>query len=636
MQKLVASMVLIVILKSISDIPLHAQSVPPEVARDGYAESIVINGKIVSVDDAGYNNNPGHIYQAMAVKKGRIMGLGTTEQIRAMANSATKVIDVGGMTVLPGIVESHIHLFGGGELGAQMGVKAPDKGISVRVQAGKDLESTRLKIETAVKDAAAKVNPGEWVVVRVGANPKEGVSQIKVQAWFAKEDIESAKRLDVVAPKNPAFVVGGIRGNINTAAMEQVKKIFPNYEAYIRQAVEPDADVTGEISALDQATIEWEIWYRNQPLEMLAEMLRREMLEAAAHGMTTFSSRLDTPRIVDAYSLLGREKQMPIRFQMLYEVHVAPDSPDVVRNFYKKTGNLTGIGDDYLWIGGVASERWDTSYPMPCLGPDVPAPPRIKARELCLKSGDLFWDTLRNAVEGGWRIAGIHGIGSHGARLFVQMIDEAMKNANISEDEIRRRRLTIEHADVLGKQPDVVAGLKRHGITVSSNPWRLLRYPDYAADYGESIERYMVPVKSLLDQGVKVVGQFENYRGLGFLWTVFMNRKVNGRAIGPEEAVDRVTLLKMWTRWSAEYVMKENDLGSLEVGKFADYLVLDRDILTIPEADIPKIHPQMTVVGGKPVFVNKSIAEKVGYEPSTFQFKEGDNPWSEEAYRGGN
>jgi len=85
---------------------LRAQiSLPPEVAKQGYADTILINGKVVSVDDAGYNTNAGRIYEAMAVKRDRIMALGTTEQIRALANADTKVIDLGGYTILPGIIE---------------------------------------------------------------------------------------------------------------------------------------------------------------------------------------------------------------------------------------------------------------------------------------------------------------------------------------------------------------------------------------------------------------------------------------------------------------------------------------------------------------------------------------------------
>src|SRR5689334_13909868 len=67
----------------------HAHALPTEIARNGYAYTIVYNGKVISVDDAGYNNNPGHIYQAMAIKKDRIMALGTSEQIRAMADAHT-------------------------------------------------------------------------------------------------------------------------------------------------------------------------------------------------------------------------------------------------------------------------------------------------------------------------------------------------------------------------------------------------------------------------------------------------------------------------------------------------------------------------------------------------------------------
>src|SRR5581483_7494962 len=168
---------------------LRAQQVPDEVAEHGYADSIYINGHIVSMDDHGYNTSPGHIYEALAVKRDRIIGLGTTEHIKTLANAKTKVYDLGGMTVIPGLIDTHNHNFGG-QVGPTMGINAPDTGISVNVQAGKDIETTRLRIETAIADSVKKVKPGEWINVGIDPNKQEGISANRIFAWVEAGELE--------------------------------------------------------------------------------------------------------------------------------------------------------------------------------------------------------------------------------------------------------------------------------------------------------------------------------------------------------------------------------------------------------------------------------------------------------------
>lgn len=613
-----------------------AQSaLPPEVARHGYADIIAYNGKVVSMDDKGLNQNPGTIYEAIAVKGTKIIALGTSARIRTLADSNTKSIDLGGKLLIPGIIESHTHLFGGGQLGTQMGLPTPHKGVNLTIRASRDMETTRLQIENGIKDAVEKVDDGDWITVGVRPNREEGISSNRVVAWFAADKLETAERLDRIAPDNPVIVQGGIRGSLNTRAMEEAVAVMPDYLAFIDQSTgDSDASTSGEVGSQEMAAIKWEIFYKDKPISLIAEMFRRVLEEAASHGLTTFSSRIPHPLVMDGFALLNREEKMPIRFASLYEVHRNPNNPEYTRKFYKLTGNLTGIGNDYLWIHGVASERWDTSFPMACLGDDVEAPPEIKARELCLEPGDMFWDTLQNALEGGWRLAGIHGLGSDGVRRFMQMVDMARQNTGRTVEDMRKLRLTVEHGTVLGQVPDVLENLAKFGIIISAASPRLLRYPDYLRDYGEQITPFMLPVKTWINSGIRVVGQNHSYRRIGYLWKIFMTRDVGalegvyeGGKVLPDEALDRITILKMWTNWASEYVMKEDKLGSLEIGKLADLLVLDKDYFTIPLDAIPDIVPQMTVVGGEIRSMGADFALSQGMEPVGYQFPDGYSPW---------
>jgi len=370
----------------------------------------------------------------------------------------------------------------------------------------------------------------------------------------------------------------------------------------------------------------WNIFYRNQPQSRLAEMVRRGWERLVAQGITTFASRVHNPRIMDTVTYIHREMDQPIRFGALYEVHRKPEDPAFVRKFYSYTGNLTGVGDDYLWIHGVASELWDSSFPQSCLGPDLPAPPQIKKRELCPRPGVMYWDVLETALKNGWRLAGVHGLASDGVRRFTQLMDKVVMETDITAEDIRKLRPTVEHVEALGYVPDVMAKVKEYGIILNVNPPRLVREKEYIQDYGPKAEEFMMPVKKWLDNGFTVVGHFEG-GAVGSTMNNLIRREVNGRVVLPDQKLDRVVVMKLFTTWAPLYVLKEKVLGTLETGKMADFVVLDKDFFTIPDTEIPTIRPQMTVVGGITRFVHPDLAKTWGTSPVGYQFPAGSYPW---------
>ena len=390
-----------------------------------------------------------------------------------------------------------------------------------------------------------------------------------------------------------------------------------------------DIAAIGWVGSQEMSVITWELFLEQLPLNTLAQALKLVSEEWASIGVTTLSTRIAFPKVMSGYATLAGMGQMPIRLATHYEVHRMPTEPDQTRQIYWRTGVLQGIGNDYFWIDGVASERWDSGYPESCTGPDTQAPPHIKAREVCPQPGDLMWDTLENALRSGWRLAGVHMCGSESARAYFRMIDRARADNGMSMEEIRNMRMTTEHCNLVGKQPDVIQKLKDYGIFLSCGPNRISESPSWIADYGPQIESFILPYRTWIESGVKVVGQ--HYGGGAFrrraegsvgsglqppffqLWQV-ITRKYDGKVWQPEERIDRVWALKMWTSWASEYVTKSEKIGTLETGKLADMVILDRDYLTVPEDDILKIRPLMTMVGGKIEVLQQSLAQEFGVD----------------------
>ncbi len=614
-------------------------ALPPEVGKYGYADSIFINGKVVSMDDKSASALVGNSYQALAVKGDKIIKLGTSDAIKAIAGPDTKTYDLKGRTLIPGIIEPHNHIYGGAvRYLDRFGIKYPPNGIEVTVQAKADLEESQLALKNAVEDAVKKTPKGEWVMVNMQPYPEDPGA---LSLWTMTRKFTNLDTLDRYAPDNPVLMRPGLRGNINSKALEILEKFMPGYSASIQETMHGDRldiDIPkiGWVGSQEMAVITWELFLNEVPLNILAQTLKLTSESFAAKGVTTFSTRIPFPKVMSGYAKLAELGQMPIRLDAHYEVHRMPTDPAQTRQIYRRTGVLQGLGDDYLWIDGVASERWDSFYPESCTGPDTTVDPKLKAREVCPQKGDLMWDTLQNAMEAGWRIAGVHMQGSESARSFIKMIDMARANNGWSLDDVKAMKMTGEHCNLIGKAPETIKMLNDYGIMLSCGPDIVQESPEWLKDYGPQYDKFMLPFNTWIKSGVRLVGQHyatgadrpgsRNFQPPFFMLWQAITRKYDGKIWQPDERIDRVHALKMYSIWAADYVRKQEKLGSLEVGKYADLLVIDRDYFTVPEAEILKVKPLMTMVGGKMVVLQESLAKDFGVESvgPAYTFKDSD------------
>jgi hypothetical protein len=303
------------------------------------------------------------------------------------------------------------------------------------------------------------------------------------------------------------------------------------------------------------------------------------------------------------------------------------------------------MGTDYMWLTGVQGLNWDAAHPMVCSTLDAPA--EVKKKEWCrFAPGNPFAKAVLAVILARERLNAGHIYGDKAMDYLLDTIDEALKlDPTLTLDYIRSQRFTTEHCG-FSPRPDQIQRLGRFNMYLACSGYVLSRsYPSlqwYGAQYG----KWLSPIKSLIQAGAHPVLEATSGRGRGGeeesgmtlatdRVTTFFNdgyvlitrKNAQGVVVAPEEAIDRVTLMKMATSWAAEYAIREKYIGTLEVGKFADLLVLNKDYFTIPEEQILEVYPIMTVVGGKIEVLRKEFAQELGRESLGAQPTFVHGPW---------
>ncbi len=590
----------------------------------GYPQMIVYNGKIVSMNDASFTPNVGTIVQAMAIRDGKILAMGTDAQMRALAGPQTSQMDLKGRTVLPGLIMTHEHptdwIFI--EPRAFRHVLPNDDEIISRWMPNVPPRQQLAQFDGVMRDAVSKAKPEQWIRVIFNWGPDYEWAQ-EMEILFERSITKAY--LDQLAPNNPVTVKDGfIISMVNSKAIEEFRKVRDDMDFYTTGrrgvAMDPARSLRAERAGLLGRPVDPDAMLLGK-IPLLADLLGAEMELWARYGVTGFGSGPYSFANLQALDLLDKQGRMPARFGWSYQ------GPKWDMETLRVLAGIQGHGTDHLWMIGAFSGSGSGCMTVPMRQEWIEQmrqeDPSYSGETRCsFEPGNESRTINERIVESGLRLAAIHTGGDKDIDYFLDSIEEGSRKAGFTPEQIRSKRHAFDHA-AGAPRPEQIPRIKDLGMMVSminTILWETHRgASQIARQYGVEYTNWVAPRKSVSEAGIMT--GFEIDRPLPHKLFFFITKGMNRyndrdqRVYGPGERTDRVTQLKALTVWAGYYMLREDLLGTLDPGKFADFIVLDQDFLTIPEADIPKIDVLMTVVGGKTVHLSPSLATESGMQP---------------------
>ena len=290
---------------------------------------------------------------------------------------------------------------------------------------------------------------------------------------------------------------------------------------------------------------------------------------------------------------------------------------------------MVGTGDDFTWITSVAPTEVDGATTRACTN---------QKRGTAYGAIDSYWPTGQCQTDAEFRGAANHAAPISGAYFrewILQSGKEGVRFANTHVAGDRSVANVLALMQQVQKQdgPDATKGwamdhcflvnpsdlplASQLKATFSCAPKYVESASGVAKSYGDQIANtYMVPVKSMLNNNVHVVYESDRdeypWHDIGLLLT---REDKQGKVWGPQEKLDHAEALKMVTRWAAEYVLKPDKIGSIEPGKLADLVVLDKDYMTTPGEQIKDLHSELTMLGGKIIYLHPEFSEEYNLKP---------------------
>lgn len=547
---------------------LLASTAPAKPAADG-VDTIFVNAIVYTVDSRDSKA------EAIAVREGRVAYVGSSAGARKLAGVNTRVVDLHGATVVPGLTDSHCHLFGIGEREMALNLAGTP--------------SLAALLET-VKTRVLAARPGEWIVGRGW-----------IETFWSPATFPTRWDLDRVAPRNPLALerADGHAMVVNSAALAVAGITSATAAPFGGEIMHDPA--TGEPNGmlLDNAQ---ELVLRHFPEPTEAERERMALLGAQRSlsvGWCSVQNAGGSWQDVELLRRLYGQGKLRLR---IYQAISGPGA-DADR-LIKQGASVGEFGGRFtvrtikVGLDGALGSKGAA-----LLEPYVDHP---TSGFLKYKETELL-PMLRAALVSGVQVE-THAIGDRANRVILDLYERAFADVMVSRCAVAEPRWRVEHAQIV--HPDDVPRFRRLGVIPSMQPSHAIGDLHFAPSR-IGIERMArgYSWRSILDTGSIICGGSDAPVEVGDPMIEFYAavarrdlKGFQGEGWHPEQAVDRRTALRMFTIWPAIAAFEETWRGSIEVGKVADFTVLTADIMMIPPAEIPKTRCLMTVIGGEVVY----------------------------------
>ncbi len=523
------------------------------------------NGEVITVD--GQDS----IHEAIAISDNKILAVGSNEEIKELIGDSTQVIDLEGKSILPGIIDAHLHLVMYGT--SQLSISCKEPGLD-SVDA----------ILTALKNKAATTPKGQWI-----------------RAWGFNEQFVKEKRypnleeLDNISIDHPIAITRTCAhiGIVNSVALRlsDIDETTPDPPGGL---IESDAkgQLTGRL--IENAYMQFNRYaaFSNEEIYQAIQIAQQHFLKVgitSVHEAGTFTK--ENYRMLQVASQKG---DLKIRvYAMIASIN---DCKQFTLNMME-SGVVTGTGNEFFKVG-PAKLFTDGSSTGPTIATREGYTSDPDDHGILYYTEDEIYEVLGKAHELGYQIT-VHAQGDQAIEMYLNVVGRALK-----ENPRENHRHRIEHAGI--SSPDLQRRMKELKLIPIPNPPFPYEFGEsYLMNYGERTD-FMYPARDFIDQGIIAAAGSDSpvttYNPFIGIYEAVNRRTSNGTSFGEKQKIDVLEAIRLYTYNGAYASFDEDIKGSLEPGKLADMIVLDRSILKTSPQELKDIQVELTILDGDILF----------------------------------